>query len=355
MSDMARHDIQLQIEARQQRPQEHPAQDSFLVILDMTNKNDTIVIKELKVELTRTIRSTKPAKKQCQACTANPSTISTWNFIASPQTFPSGTHKSSATLALPTGSPPTLNSKQTSIDYHVVATAVLDDGTVVSSSEPIVYMPPALNSLSALTRKVEYADFDINVTLPYSIPLDHILNASVSLNTSSRDDQTRRRRWSIRKLDWRIEEHETTTSTTCDQHKGSFKSGVTNTTRTIASGEANLSRRPDTDIAHNPTDSFLCSIPSKSRASPDAHVAERFRITHTVELELFVAEVPSGPDGMSKSGPSGVVRILKPKFDIVLLPSTYGSLDDGVAEQVPPRYEQDATSPPAYDDGAASD
>ncbi|KAF2223654.1 hypothetical protein BDZ85DRAFT_112392 [Elsinoe ampelina] len=342
--------VVIRLEAHQQQRTAVNDLDSFLVVLDMTVNATNTLFESLEVEIQRIITSKKATRKQCKDCVADVQTIRKCNVIPGPQSFSVGTHKSSATLDIPSGSPATLTSKHHSIEYQIIATALLKDGLTISTIEPITFTPTTAQAPKTLTRRTAYTEFDIDITLPQSIHTGNTFPCSVVLNTHTKEAPNRHRRWSIRRLDWRIEEHETSTSSSCAQHKSDTKPSISTSTRTLSSGEAELSRRPDTELADNTTEKFLASLSTRNNPSPDAHLPDRFRVSHTIALELLVAEVPTGPDGLSRTGSSGVVRILKPKFDVVVAPSVPAELVGGAERgQTPPRYNHDGEAPPAYD------
>ncbi|KAG8631194.1 hypothetical protein KVT40_000334 [Elsinoe batatas] len=343
-------DVVLRLEASQQQRTAVNDLGSFLVVLDMTVNATNTLLQSLELEMQRIVQSKKAARKHCKDCAADVQTIRQHDVLLGPRSFTVGTHKSSATLDMPVGSPATFTSKHHKIEYQIIATAKLKDGSTISTVQPITFTPTTAWSPKTLTHRTAYTEFDIDISLPQAIQPGETFQASVALNTHTKESPNRHRRWSIRRLDWRIEEHETTASSPCAQHKSDSKPSISTSTRTISSGEAKLARRPDTELADNTTEKFLASLSTRNSHSPDAYLPDRFRVSHTIVLELLVAEVPTGTDGLSRTGSSGVVRILKPMFHVVVVPSVPAELIGGAeGSQTPPRYDRGGEAPPAYD------
>jgi len=189
----------------------------------------------------------------------------------------------------------------------------------------------------------------LNVTLPSVVhPIgDFTIYARMSGITEKRDDtQTR---WRLRKLTWRIEEHEKAISPACKKHAakigGEGKGIAHEYTRELGSEE--LKNGWKTDFHDGQIEGeFSAAIDSGLKPNCDVESPSGLKINHLLILELVIAEEWAPNKKPDNATPTGAARVLRTQFNLVV--TERSGLGIAWDDEQPPLYEDVPASPPAY-------
>lgn len=250
--------------------------------------NDEIELERVSLVLVQTVKYTKPfvipssSVSGCKDCCTKKNELARWDVLSSRSTFSVGTHVYPFSHLLPGSLPASskLGSTYSNsfIKYDLIATAK----RLSSSKEVKVVLPlniarlilrgPERNSLRVFPPTEATASCILpNVihpksTFPLQLRIDNIVNAD------------KKRRWKMRKLVWRIEEHTKVKATTCSKHepklrlveKSQRKTEVSNDLKSkVAAGNAhnsNSGQGPNKTSGYHhstiQTSMFLSTCPS---------------------------------------------------------------------------------------------
>ncbi|KAI5297171.1 hypothetical protein KEM56_005031 [Ascosphaera pollenicola] len=175
-------------------------------------------------------------------------------------------------------------------------------------------------------------------------------------------------RWRLRKLIWRIEEHQKLVSTTCPKHVHKLTGEAVATggpahheTRIVGHGEEKTGWKTDFDTAGGeinfefdaslrPGCEPLCDIfPLLKSDGVTPMNPGALEVRHNLVIELIVAEEfatlsPSG--GVKSSTPTGAARVLRMLFHLNV--TERSGLGISWDEEMPPVYSDVPPSPPTY-------
>jgi len=159
-------------------------------------------------------------------------------------------------------------------------------------------------------------------------------------------------RWRLRKLTWRIEEHEKMISPACPKHAqklgGEGKGILHEDVRQIGEGEVSYSKTPwKSDFGAGEVDAeFNCVINPAKKPVCDAEAPNGLLISHNLIIEMVVAEEWIPKNKPKQVTPTGAARILRTQFHLMVTerPGLGVSWD----EETPPVYEDVPESPPHY-------
>jgi hypothetical protein len=153
-------------------------------------------------------------------------------------------------------------------------------------------------------------------------------------------------------MNWRIEETQMMVSPACPKHAeklgGQGKGILHEDVRTIGEGEIDQRKNPwknDLDAGDAESVFFCAANPSKNPVC-DAEAQNGMFVTHSLGIEMVVAEEWAPRTKPSQITPTGSARILRTQFHLMLTerPGLGVSWD----EETPPVYEDVPESPPHY-------
>jgi hypothetical protein len=180
-----------------------------------------------------------------------------------------------------------------------------------------------------------------------SLRLDGIVKRNVEARTQTH--------WKLKRLTWRIEEMQKVISPACPKHAAKAgagpdeKKGVahqdikTLNMQELKSGwKADYSSGADASIEVE----FPFSVRADSNPQCDVKAADGTETSHSLVIELIVAEEVAPISRASHATPTGAARVLRMNFNV---PVTERS-GMGVSwdEEQPPLYENVPASPPSY-------
>jgi hypothetical protein len=163
----------------------------------------------------------------------------------------------------------------------------------------------------------------------------------------SEESQTR---WRLRKMMWRIEEHQKIVSGACTKHAhkiGDGKGVLHQETRIIGHNEEKIGWKTDFDTAGGEISmEFEANIKPGSNPLCDLEAQDSLEVKHNLVIELIVAEEFCPNKNTKLVTPTGAARVLRMQFN--LLVTERSGLGISWDEEMPPVYNDVPDSPPGY-------
>jgi hypothetical protein len=158
-------------------------------------------------------------------------------------------------------------------------------------------------------------------------------------------------RWRLRKMMWRIEEHQKIVSTACQKHAhkigGEGKGVLHQETRIIGHNEEKTGWKTDFDTAGGEiTMNFEANINPAANAVCDMEAPGGLEVKHNLVIELIVAEEFCPNRNTRLITPTGAARVLRMQFHLHV--TERAGLGISWDEEMPPVYEDVPASPPSY-------
>jgi hypothetical protein len=325
-----------------------------LIVADLPGE---VILRAFRMRLMSTATSKKPVSKDCPNCTARVEELSKWEFLTEPIHLRRGGHDFPFSYLLPGNLPATTHGSLGTVEYHLSARAVTAAGEELHLKMPLdiqrAIMPG--NSRSSI-RIFPPTNLTGRVVLPSvvhpagSFPVQMTLSGIVD---KSGETHTR---WRLRKLMWRVEEHQKIISSACAKHAyktgGEGKGMLHQETRIIGHSEEKSGWKTDFDTAGGEiTAEFDASIRPNSNAVCDLAALRggALEIKHNLVLELIVAEEFCPNRSKKPAVPTGAARVLRMLFHLNMTERS----DQGISwdEEMPPVYGEVPASPPGYDLG----
>jgi hypothetical protein len=158
-------------------------------------------------------------------------------------------------------------------------------------------------------------------------------------------------RWRLRKMMWRIEEHQKIISAACSKHAhkigGEGKGVLHQETRIIGHKEEKDGWKTDFDTAGGEISmQFEASINPTCNPVCDLEVPNGLEVKHNLVIELIVAEEFCPNRNTRSITPTGAARVLRMQFHLHV--TERSGLGISWDEEMPPVYEDVPASPPGY-------
>jgi hypothetical protein len=325
----------------------------FSAQLQLNVIDPEVTIESFDVELSCSVTVKKPVHQHCTECSTKITSLKKISLTPEPLYLHKGMHKFPFSYLFPGYLPASTNSTLVNLEYSLNAVAKTTTGEKIT-----------LTKIIPLTRSVLPGNdkHSIRVFPPTN------LTASVNLNpcihpigefpvtlrlsgiTSKTKDSTVR--WRLRKLNWRIEEHEKMISPACAKHAvklgGEGKGILHEDIRTVGDGNVDYQKTPwKSDFDAGEVDAeFNCAINPAKKPVCDVEAPNGLSITHNIIVEMVVAEDWSPKNKPTQITPTGSARILRTQFHLML--TERSGLGISWDEETPPVYEDVPASPPPY-------
>lgn len=198
-------------------------------------KQDYVIVKKVSLHLIQTVKYGKPfvpessTLQNCAGCTKRVTELAHWDILSKKTAFAKGSsHSCPFSHVIPGSIPPTtiLSNFNTSIKYELICLATFVDpktgkDQLINLAQPIKIsrsilreqdrnstriFPPTDVTSTAVIPNVVYP----RSSFPVEIRMDHV--------------STPKRRWRMRKLNWRLEECVCVRANHCDSHNEKFSS-----------------------------------------------------------------------------------------------------------------------------------
>ncbi|MCJ1467331.1 hypothetical protein MMC07_005955 [Pseudocyphellaria aurata] len=328
--------------------------------LEITVLEPEIVLKEFEMVLLGTVAYKKPAIKDCPDCSIKRNELKEWIFITEPVRYTAGKYSFPFSYLLPGHLPTTSHSPLGSIEYELRAEAHTNfKGAITFTRKLTVQRALQPGSERISTRLFPPTNILTRVVLPATIhPIGQFL-VQIRVSGIVKDiSENMQQRWRVQKLSWRIEEYAHIISPACPKHQHklalnspapgnskNIKGVLHHLPRELAHGESRGGWK--TDYAASQTELELSfSIGPSSRPVCDVKSATGLTVEHAMVLEIVLAEEQLMGKNMKFSSLTGVARVLKMKFGVVM--TERSGMGISWDEEQPPIYEDVPVSPPGY-------
>jgi arrestin-related trafficking adapter 1 len=318
------------------------------LFLDIAPQN--VTLEKLEMQFLCTTTAKKPVAPHCADCASQTNELKKWEFLSSPLNLSQGKHTFPFSYLIPGHLPATTHGALGVIDYHLAVHGKTSTGDVISFDKPIEIKRSIIPGNDKHSVRIfPPTNLTAQCTLPSVIhpigqfPLEMRL---AGVTTRQKDAQVR---WRLRKLVWRIEEHQKMVSPACPKHApklgGEGKGVLHEDTRCIGQEELKSGWKSDFDDGTveiefkgvvNPSLKPICDVDSPNG----------LKVHHTLIIEMVVAEEWVPLKRPTQITPTGAARVLRTQFNIVL--TERSGLGISWDEEQPPMYEDVPASPPTY-------
>ncbi|CUM45621.1 uncharacterized protein AC631_02398 [Debaryomyces fabryi] len=263
-------------------------------ITSSCSHSDEVDIESITLSLIQTVRYTKPflipssSVASCKDCCTKKNVIAKWDVLISRSSFSVGTHAYPFSHLLPGSLPASSKLGSTYansfIKYNLIATAkrpnILKEVKVILplNIARLILRGPDRNSLRVFPPTEATASVILpNVIYPKS-------NFTLQLRLDNIVNMNNDRRWRMRKVVWRIEEHTKVKATTCKKHEPKLKQIEESQRKTEETKEIRLKSVPGG--THNPN---------------TAHGPNKAANLHhsTIQTNMFISTCPSAQTNSS--------------------------------------------------------
>jgi len=332
-----------------------PQQSSGALIsgrLQVTPKIGDVVVNSIAMFLECTTTTKRPVHERCRECMSTVTDLYEWNFLSKPKAFKASEGKQELPFShlVPGHLPVTTHGLIGSIDYSLHVRAKTSDGRETEFRRDLVIsraLRPGNDKNSI--RIFPPTNLTLYVTLPNIVhPIgEFLVHCRLDGITTKREDN--QSRWRLRKLTWRIEEHETMISPACPKHAakvGGEGKGVQHQhVREIGNEELKQGWKTDFDSGQIEGE-FFAAIDSSTKPQCDMQAPNGLKISHNLVLELVIGEEWAPNKKPHQATPTGAARVLRTQFNL----SVTERVGMGISwdDEMPPVYEDVPASPPHY-------
>jgi len=317
---------------------------------------EEVTLQNFTMELQAVTTVKKPVEKNCPDCQTQRSVVKSWEFITEPMKLLKGTHQYPFSHLVPGHLPATTHAYLGNIDYHLVARA--HSKTWNEDTKDTVFTHPLKIQRSIIPgsdkcsiRIFPPTNLTARVVLPPVIhpigafPISMVMSGIVD---KGKDTQTR---WRLRKVNWRIEEHQKVVSPACSKHcaklGGEGKGMQHMNVRTIGQDEIKSGWKTDWDTVGGEINmEFQASINPAGMPTCDVEAPTGLEVTHNFVVELIVAEEYCPNKNTRLITPTGAARVLRMQFKTFV--TERSGLGISWDEEMPPVYSEVPASPPNY-------
>ncbi|RJE20963.1 ubiquitin-dependent endocytosis [Aspergillus sclerotialis] len=319
-----------------------------------------ITLDKLEMSLMSKTTTKKPVSRDCPNCATRTDELNNWNFLTESLTLRHGDHDFPFSYLFPGHIPASCNGSLGRIEYFLSATARDTSGEDFSLVLP-VHVKRALlpgNDKTSI-RIFPPTNLTGRIVLPSVVhpigtfPVQMVLSGVVD---KGEETQTR---WRLRKMMWRIEEHQKIVSPACQKHAhkigGEGKGVLHQETRIIGHNEEKSGWKTDFDTAGGEISmEFEASINPSTNPVCDLEAPSGLESKHNLVMELIVAEEFCPNRNTRLITPTGAARVLRMQFHLHV--TERSGLGISWDEEMPPMYEDVPASPPGYTmlDGASA-
>jgi hypothetical protein len=321
--------------------------------LQVTPNIQEATIETIAMYLECTTTTKKPVQDRCRECQTQVTDLYEWNFLTIPKLFNTqdGIQELPFSHLVPGHLPATTHGHYGTIDYSLHVKAKASDGQEIEFRRELEIKRALFpgNDRGSI-RIFPPTSLSLHVTLPSVIhPIGEFPVSCRMTGITNKRDGTQTR-WRLRKLTWRIEELETVVSPACPKHvdkvKGEGKGIEHGNTREVGMQELKQGWKTDFDegvvegeftAAMDPREKPQCGMEARNG---------NMKISHSLILELVIAEEWASNKKPHNATPTGAARVLRTQFNL----TTTDRAGMGLSwdDEMPPMYEDVPDSPPHY-------
>lgn len=317
--------------------------------------NDTIrevTLTQFDARLICKTTTKKPVSHHCPNCATRTDELTSWNFLTEALHLNAGEHDFPFSYLFPGNLPASCNGSLGQVEYFLLAHAKSATGEDFNLKLPLNLRRALIpgNDKSSI-RIFPPTNLTGRVVLPSVVhpigkfPVEMTLSGVVD-----KGDETQTR-WRLRKMMWRIEEHQKIVSRACQKHShkigGDGKGVLHQETRIIGHNEEKSGWKTDFDTAGGEISmQFEASINPTTNPVCDIEAPGGLEAKHNLVIELIVAEEFCPNRNTRLITPTGAARVLRMQFNLNV--TERSGLGISWDEEMPPIYEDVPASPPGY-------
>ncbi|KAL7274302.1 Endocytosis regulator [Rhizina undulata] len=308
------------------------------------------VFESFTLSLLVEVVSRRPVMQHCSDCSTTVTKLQEWNLITESIALNKGTHTYPFSYLVPGHLPATNINALSKINYTLVALAMSTKGEEIHFRKPITVERSILPGFDRHSIRIfPPTSLSASIKLPPVVhpggdfPLELRLDGVVSKERSTR--------WRLRKVSWRIDEIAKVVSPACSHHSnklgGDGKGILHEDVRTIGSGEIKAGWKSDFLAPGGKVEmELLAGIPAHADAACDVESPCGISVSHTLILEMIVAEEHCPSNQTRFVTPTGAARVLRMQFHLIV--TSRSGMGISWDEEAPPVYENVPPSPPIY-------
>ncbi|OJJ50999.1 hypothetical protein ASPZODRAFT_86865 [Penicilliopsis zonata CBS 506.65] len=323
----------------------------------VTDAAGAISLDQFDMRLLSRVTTKKPVSRECAGCSTHTEELNSWSFLRESSLqlkLNSGDHDFPFSYLFPGNTPASCNGVLGEIEYRLCARARTTTGEELTFQMPLhirraILPGPDRSSIrifppTNLTGRIVLPSVVYPIgTFPVQMTLSGVVDKGEETQT----------RWRLRKMMWRIEEHQKIVSAACPKHThkvgGEGKGVLHQETRIIGHNEEKTGWKTDFDTAGgeismefeaniNPTSQPVCDLEQPGTGG--------LEVKHNLVIELIVAEEFCPNRNVRLITPTGAARVLRMQFNLHL--TERSGLGISWDEEMPPVYEDVPASPPGY-------
>ncbi|KAJ6005953.1 hypothetical protein N7451_003897 [Penicillium sp. IBT 35674x] len=311
-----------------------------------------VTLSQFDAQLVSKTTTKKPVSNHCASCGTRTEELNKWNFLTEDLPLSAGTHDFPFSYLFPGNVPASCNGSLGQIEYYLLAHAKSTTGEEFNVKLPLNVRRALIpgNDKSSI-RIFPPTNLTGRIVLPSVVhpigqfPVEMTLSGVVD---KGEETQTR---WRLRKMMWRIEEHQKIVSTACQKHThkigGEGKGVLHQETRIIGHNEEKSGWKTDFDTAGGEIGmQFEASINPTTNPVCDMEAPGGLEVKHNLVIELIVAEEFCPNRNTRLITPTGAARVLRMQFNLNV--TERSGLGISWDEEMPPVYEDVPASPPGY-------
>ncbi|RDL39696.1 Uncharacterized protein BP5553_04036 [Venustampulla echinocandica] len=326
--------------------------------LKLNINDDSMVIDSFVMRLALEVTNKKPFHAHCQECMHQTTDLNSWTFLQGPATLKKGEHNFPFSFLLPGHLPASMKGSLSTISYALKATMSPKHGEVLKLSQPL--------DIKRAIYPSEFPRHSIRIFPPTNLtancelpPVIHpIGETTVSMRMDGvvkrNSDTKTQTHWKLKRLTWRLDETQKNISPACPKHAAKLgnvedgKKGIEHQdTRTIGTEEIKSGWKADYSTPDGRIElEFPFSVRAGSHPVCDMKAQDGTEVSHTLVVEMIVAEEFAPIKKPTQVTPTGAARVLRMHFNITL--TERAGLGISWDEEQPPLYENVPASPPAY-------
>ncbi|KAG2416403.1 hypothetical protein HFD88_007618 [Aspergillus terreus] len=328
--------------------------------ITVADSANMITVDKFDMRLMTKVTTKKPVSRECPNCSSRTEELTNWNFLTEPLQLRSGPHEFPFSYLFPGHLPASCNGSLGQIEYFLSARAHNVNGEEYTFKMPVHIKRSILpgNDKSSI-RIFPPTNLTGRIVLPSVVHPIGTFPVKMTLSGVVDKGEETQTRWRLRKMMWRIEEHQKIVSQACAKHAhkigGEGKGVLHQETRIIGHNEEKEGWKTDFDTAGGEISmEFEASINPLSNPVCDLEAAGGLEAKHNLVIELIVAEEFCPNRNTRLITPTGAARVLRMQFHLHV--TERSGLGISWDEEMPPVYEDVPASPPGYTmlDGAST-
>ncbi|KAL4866311.1 hypothetical protein BDV12DRAFT_173010 [Aspergillus spectabilis] len=305
---------------------------------------------DMRLMIKRTTK--KPVSRDCPNCASRTEELNNWNFLTDALPLKSGDHDFPFSYLFPGNLPASSNGSLGQVEYFLQAHGHSTNGEDYNFKMPL-HMKRAIlpsNDKSSI-RIFPPTNLTGRIVLPSVVHPIGTFPVQMTLSGVLDKGEETQTRWRLRKMMWRIEEHQKIVSTACPKHMhkigGEGKGVLHQETRIIGHNEEKDGWKTDFDtVGGEISMEFEANINPTSNPVCDLEASNGLESKHNLVIELIVAEEFCPNRNTRLITPTGAARVLRMQFNLHV--TERSGLGISWDEEMPPVYEDVPASPPGY-------